>query len=106
MELSSCANILYVILLDCLELVLAEYSRSSPCDHSRGLVTTTFVKPRLDSDLNNLVKKLLKATTPVSGRERFWDYPNRRGGRLRELRLYLERSYPSSMLDVCHVNLV
>ena len=45
---------------------------------------------------------LLWATAQVSGRDRFWDYPNGRGGRLRELRLYLERSCPSSMPDVCH----
>ena len=33
------------------------YSRSSPCDHSRKrpvLVTTTFVKPRLNCDSNFL----------------------------------------------------
>ena len=36
-----------------------EYSRSSPCDHSRkrpALVTTTFVKPCLNCDLNFVMK--------------------------------------------------
>ena len=36
-----------------------EYSRSSPCDHSLKrsvLVTTTFVKPRLNCDLNFVIK--------------------------------------------------
>ena len=40
------------------------YSRSSPCDHSRkqsGLVyTTTFVKTRLNCDLNFVMKSLGK----------------------------------------------
>ena len=53
-------NILHVILLEYLELVLAENSRSSPCHHSRGLVTTTFVKPRLDCDLNYFMKSSCK----------------------------------------------
>ena len=49
-----------------------EYSRSSPCDHSRkqpALVTTTFVKPRLNCDLNFVMKSSRKRLRPL------WNYP-------------------------------
>ena len=40
-----------------------KFSRTSPCDHSRkrpALVTNTFVKPRLNCDLNFVVKSSRK----------------------------------------------
>ena len=57
------------------------YSRSSPCDHSRkqsGLVyTTTFVKTRLNCDLNFAMKSLGKwllrePPWPLLGESNFW----------------------------------
>ena len=48
------------------------YSQSSPCDHSHelpALVTTTSVKPRLNCDLNFVIKAL------ICDHAHFWDYP-------------------------------
>ena len=48
------------------------YSRSSPCDHSRkrpALVTTTFVKPRLNCDVNFVMKSSRKR--PLQ----YWPWP-------------------------------
>ena len=48
------------------------YSQSSPCDHSHegpALVTTTFVKPRLNCDLNFVIKAV------ICVHAHFWDYP-------------------------------
>ena len=52
------------------------YSRSSPCDHSRkrpGLVTTTFVRPCLNCDLNFVMKSFLPNWTfPLFLSSRKW----------------------------------
>ena len=48
------------------------YSRSSPCDLSRkrpALVTTTFVKPRLNCDVNFVMKSSRKRPLP------YWTWP-------------------------------
>lgn len=52
------------------------YSRSSPRDHSRkrpALVTTIFVKPRFNCDLN-FVMKISLSDRSASDRDDFWDY--------------------------------
>ena len=54
-----------------------EYSRSSPCDHSRkrpALVTTTFVKPCLNCDLNFVMKTSRKRPRPLLGLPN-WTFP-------------------------------
>ena len=54
-----------------------EYSRSSPCDHSRkrpALVTTTFVKPCLNCDLNFVMKTSRKRPRPLL-RLPNWTFP-------------------------------
>ena len=53
------------------------YSRSSPCDHSRkrpALVTTTFVKPHLNCDLNFVMKSSRKRPRPLLGLPN-WTFP-------------------------------
>ena len=48
------------------------YSQSSPCDHCHerpALVTTTFVKPRLNCDFNFVIKAV------ICDCAHFWDYP-------------------------------
>ena len=54
-----------------------EYNRSSPCDHSRkrpALVTTTFVKPRLNRDLNFVMKSFGKRSRPLLELPK-WTFP-------------------------------
>ena len=48
-------------------LIIGHYRRSYPCYHSHKrpvLVTTTFVKPRLNCDLNFVIKSSLKRPVP------------------------------------------
>ena len=74
-----------------------EYSRNSPCDHSRKrsvLVKTTFVKPRLNCDVNFVIK-----SSHVSDRSRGrarpflglpdWAFPLFLGSRKRPLLNFL-----------------
>ena len=64
-----------IVWIDCLHLsmlvkVITWYSRSCSCHHSRkhpALVTTTFVKSRLNCDLNVLMKSYRKRPRPLAG---------------------------------------
>ena len=68
---------------------LFNYRRSLPCDHSRkrpALFTTTIVKPRLNCDLNLVMKSSRKRPRPLLGLPK-WSFPLLLSSRKRPLSL-------------------